>query len=250
MLFEKNMKLSDVIHHDYNLVPVISRFGIFLGFGDGTIEHICKEKDININFFLVILNSFHDSKYLNKKYLQNFQPSLLIEYLRKTHNYYLNNKIPEIENLISLMYDYKEINKQSHSLLQKFFNEYKIELIKHIEREEHNIYPLVLDLEKAIDGNKVTTNLLSTINSYPISSYLDEHENVEEKLTDLKNILIKYLPPSTEAMLPQRNRYKLVKELFVLEKDLADHGVIEDTIMVPKVKLMELQVKQIAEDNE
>jgi regulator of cell morphogenesis and NO signaling len=43
MRIEKDMKLADVIHHDFNLIPVINRFGIQLGFGDGTIEQICKE---------------------------------------------------------------------------------------------------------------------------------------------------------------------------------------------------------------
>ena len=62
MLLEKDMKLADVIHHDYNLIPVISRFGIMLGFGDSSIENICNEKQINIDFFLT---NFANSFYLN-----------------------------------------------------------------------------------------------------------------------------------------------------------------------------------------
>jgi regulator of cell morphogenesis and NO signaling len=54
MRIEKDMKLADVIHHDFNLIPVINRFGIQLGFGDGTIEQICKEQNVNAAFFLII----------------------------------------------------------------------------------------------------------------------------------------------------------------------------------------------------
>ena len=235
MLLEKEMKLADVINHDYNLIPVISRFGIMLGFGDGSIENICKEKDVNIDFFLTILNTFHDPQYLDRKYLKNFSATLLIEYLQKAHNYYLVNKIPEIECLIDDMANKLEVNKSSHQLLQKFFEEYKEEFIKHIEREEKRVYPYAINLEKSVVKGNASPTLLSQIREYPINSYEAEHESVEEKLTDLKNIIIKYLPSSDK----QQSRYKLLKELAVLEKDLHDHAQMENLILVPKVEVLE-----------
>ena len=238
MLLEKDMKLADVIHHDYKLIPVISRFGIMLGFGDGSIENICNEKQINTDFFLTILNAFHDPQYLDKNYLQSFSATLLIDYLLKTHNYYLYNKIPEIEDLIKEMESESEIDSISFELLQKFFEGYKKELVKHIEREEKRVYPYVIDLENAVQNNNISPSILSQIKEYSITSYEAEHENVEEKLMDLKNIIIKYLPCSKY----QKSRYSLLKELTVLEKDLNDHARIEDLILVPKVELLERQV--------
>lgn len=235
MLLEKDMKLADVIHHDYNLIPVISRFGIMLGFGDASIENICKKNQINIDFFLIILNAFHDPQYLDNNYLQSFSATLLIDYLKKTHDYYLLNKIPEIEGLISEMASESEVDRVSHDLLQKFFEEYKNELIKHIEKEENRVYPYVLDLENAVTDKTVSPALLSRIKEYSITSFEDEHDNVEEKLMDLKNIIIKYLPASKN----QQSRYKLLKELTVLEKDLGDHARMEDLVLVPKVEILE-----------
>lgn len=238
MLLEKDMKLADVIHHDYNLIPVIARFGIMLGFGDSSIDSICKMKQINTDFFLTILNAFHDPQYLDKDSQQNFSATLLIDYLRQTHRYYLENKIPEIECLISEMETKSEVDKASYDILQKFFEEYKAELVKHIEREEKRVYPYVIELEKAVTSETIPPSLLSRIEEYSITSYEAEHESVEEKLKDLKNIIIKYLPPSKK----QQSRYKLLKELTVLEKDLNDHANIEDLILVPKVELLEKHV--------
>jgi regulator of cell morphogenesis and NO signaling len=240
MLLEKEMKLADVIHHDYNLVPVIKRFGISLGFGDKSIEIVCHEKDINISFFLTILNAFHDPQLLDKSYLQTFSSKLLIDYLRKTHNYYLEYKIPEIECLIDEMESELEQDKKSYKLLKRFFEEYKSELKKHIEREEKSVYPYVLELEDGINENFVTKSLRNKIKNDSIASYEDEHDNVEEKLTDLKNILIKYIPPTAN----QKNRFKLLKELNVLEKDLNDHASIEDFILVPKVEILEKHIME------
>lgn len=241
MLLEKEMKLADVIHHDYNLIPVISRFGIMLGFGDANIESICIKNEINVDFFLTILNAFHDPQYLDNNYLQSFSVSQLIEYLRKTHNYYLQNKIPEIESLISDMASELEVDEGSHKLLQKFFEEYKNELIKHIEKEENLVYPYILNLEKALSAKEVSSELISQIKKDSIRSYEEEHDNVEEKLMDLKNIIIKYLPSSES----QQSRYKLFKELTVLEKDLIDHARMEDLVLVPKVEILEKLVTEI-----
>lgn len=241
MLLEKEMKLADVIHHDYNLIPVISRFGIMLGFGDASIERICIKNKINIDFFLTILNAFHDPQYLDNNYLQSFSVSQLIDYLRKTHSYYLQNKIPEIEGLISDMVSESEVDEESHKLLQKFFEEYKNELVKHIEEEEYHVYPYILNLENALSEKNVSTDLLSQIKQDSIRSYEEEHDNVEEKLMDLKNIIIKYLPPSES----QQSRYKLLKELTVLEKDLIDHARMEDLVLVPKVEILEKLVTEI-----
>ncbi len=239
MLLEKDMKLADVINHDYNLIPVISRFGIMLGFGDDSIESICNDNEINVDFFLTILNSFHDPMYLDEKYLQSFSATLLVNYLQRAHNYYLYNKIPEIESLIDDMVSHNEIDDVSHKLLQKFFEQYKHEFVKHIEREENRVYPYVVDLEKASTENSVLPTLITRIKEYSISSYEAEHENVEEKLMDLKNIIIKYLPSSKH----QKIRYKLLKELVALEKDLHDHARLEDLILVPKVEALENRIK-------
>ncbi len=238
MLLEKDMKLADIIIHDISLVPVIGRFGILLGFGDESIESICEKKSIDTNFLLTILNAFHDPQYLDKKYLQSFPVDLLVQYLRKTHLYYLNNKIPEIEYLIDKMESESTIEKNSYKLLQRFFKDYKTELIKHIDREEKIVYPYVLDLNNAITNEDITSDLIEKIKRYSITSYEEEHDDVEEKLTDLKNIIIKYLSPSQN----QKSRFRLLKELTALEKDLAEHARIEDLILVPKVELLEKKV--------
>lgn len=241
MRIERNIKLADVIHHDFNLIPVIHRFGIQLGFGDQTIEEICQHKEINIEFFLTILNAFHDPQYFPKKQLQSFPASMLVDYLRKAHQYYLNDKIPEIESLINQMTENEQMNKETYLLMKNFFNEYEKEFSSHTDREEKQVYPYIIALEKAIQTASVDEALLSRMNAYSINDYESEHDNVEDKLFDLKNIIIKYLPISKNDKLS----FQILRELFALEKDLNEHARIEDMILVPKVEAMELTLKNM-----
>ena len=233
------MKMAEVIHLNYHLLNIISRFRISLGFGDKTIERICKEYDIDINFFLEILNSFHDKNYFPKKHLQGFPLKLIIDYLRESHNYYLHIKIPQIEQLLHQLSEYSNgISGESFRLIDKFFHEYKKELEEHIRREEEKVYPYVFFIEEAFHAKNQSEDIVDRILKYSIEDFKNEHDNIEDKLFDLKNIIIKYLPQQVDANLC----HTILFELFRLETDLNDHTRIENKVLVPKVRFMEKRI--------
>jgi regulator of cell morphogenesis and NO signaling len=241
MLIQKEIKLADVIHHDYNLIPVLNRFDIRLGFGDKTIEEICIEKNINIEFFLTILNAFHDRQFFPKKHLQSFPAKLLIQYLNKSHLYYLEEKVPEIEFSIEQLKNNTDLSPETFTLLKNFFEEYRNELTNHINNEEERVYPYVQKLEDAINSGKISDTLIQEMEEYSITDYEEDHDDIESKLYDLKNIIIKYLPSSEN----DNQYFNLLKELFMLESDLNEHSRIEDLILVPKVEAMEFTLKSM-----
>ncbi len=229
------MKMADVLIHNFTLLPVISRFNIKLGFGDKTVKEVCLEAEVNIDFFLEITNSFVDEDYVQQKELNSFPISLIVQYLKKTHQYYLNEKIPEIEHNIHLMLEEETVDNEKFSLVEKFFNDYIKEITNHISREEVAIHPYVLEIESAFYSNKINKDIYSKIKSYSINNYASEHDNIEEKLFDLINIIIKYLPPAKSVSLCNT----ILTELFRLEKDLNIHASLEDKVLIPKVAVME-----------
>lgn len=232
MLITQNMKMAEVIHMNYTLLPVLNRFEIELGFGDSSVEEVCKINNVNVHFFLEIVNAFNDKDYFPKKNLQQFSVSLIVNYLRKNHIYYISEIIPHIEQTINSLSD----NSKNSKLLKNFFAEYKKELLFHIEREENVVYPYVIEIEKINSSSKSTENL----NKYSIDIFADEHENIEEKLFDLKNIIIKYMPSRTESGIYN----KILFDLFTLEKDLNDHSRIEEKVLIPKVREIEKLLKK------
>ena len=74
--------------------------------------------------------------------------------------------------------------------------------------------------------------------SYHISIFQDRHNEIDSKLTELKNILIKYYPA-------KGNNHLLTEVLFdilLCEKDLASHNQVEDYLLVPAVEAIERQL--------
>lgn len=236
MQIQSTMKMAEVIHENYHLLQIISRFGINLGFGDKSVKQVCKEYSIDVDFFLEIVNSYHNKNYFPKKHLQGFSLKLIIEYLHKSHDYYLNTKIPQIARLLNQLAGFAPaITDESLQLIDKFFEEYKNELSDHIQREEEKVYPYVFSVEEAFITKNPTEEIVNLIRKYSIEDFENEHDNVEDKLFDLKNIIIKYLPLPVDSNLS----HAILFELFRLEADLRDHARIEDKVLVPKVKYME-----------
>ncbi|HEX2394001.1 MAG TPA: hemerythrin domain-containing protein [Bacteroidales bacterium] len=236
MLFQPNMKMADVIHMNYHLLQIILRFGINLGFGDKSIRQVCNDYEIDVDFFLEIINSYHHKQYSPKKHLRGFSLKLIVDYLRKSHDYYLKSKIPELSELLMRIATLPDNDPgNSIRLIDQFFNEYRTELEIHIQREEDKVYPYIFRIEKAYLNKKAEKEIVESIKEYSIDDFERDHDNVEDKLLDLKNILIKYLPVPVDPRLSQ----SILFELFRLEVDLRDHARIEDKILVPKVRYME-----------
>ena len=240
MIIKADTKMADVIHVNYYLISVIYRFGINLGFGEDTVKELCKKNDVNLDFFLEIVNAFHDEEYFPNSHLKSFSVQLIIDYLRKTHNYYTKIKIPELQNLINEMVIACYPKSKDVDLVNKFFNEYKEELHNHIKREEDVAFPYAIRIEKAFLSNRISDDLKKELLNYSITKYKSEHDDLEVKPFDLKNIIIKYLPPPTNNYLCS----KVIDELYHLEKDLNDHSRIEEKVMVPKIIEMEDSLKK------
>jgi regulator of cell morphogenesis and NO signaling len=235
MLITRNIKMADVIHLNYFTLTVFNRFGIELGFGDKSVEDVCKIYHVDVDFFLEIVNTFVDKDYFPKKHLQTFPVQFITDYLQKTHDDYHQNKVPEIEFLIEQMVNSCYTQKDNIVLLKKFFNDYKQELLNHTKREEEVVFPYTLAIEKAYLSDKPDQSVLKLMETYSIEVFQNEHDNIEEKLFDLKNIIIKYLPQPKDSKLCN----KLLFELFNLEQDLNDHSRIEEKVLVPKIRQME-----------
>ncbi len=240
MIITAETKMADLIHLNYYLISVIYRFGINLGFGDNTLEEVCRKNNVNLDFFLEIVNAFLDEEYFPQSNLKSFSIQLIIDYLQKTHNYYLNVKIPELEKQIKEMVDTCYLKCKDGDLVNKFFNEYKVELYNHIKREEEVVFPYSLKIEQAYYSQNISKELKNQLLNYSIYEYKKEHDDLEEKPFDLKNIIIKYLPPPSNNYLCS----KVIDQLYHLEKDLNDHARIEDKVLIPKIIELEKSIKK------
>lgn len=218
-------KMVNLIHTNYHLLPVIHRFGIRLGFKNKTVEEICLANQINSDFFITIVNTFHNQNFFPERKLLSFSPLLIIDYLKKTHRYYVNYSLPKIERLLHELFSGKHRNIEMKTI-EEFYQDYKTKLLKHIADEEKNVFPYITKLVNTPEEIKNKTFHLN---------FEEEHESVDLEIDDLKNLIIKYIDPGYNELTCN----ELLSEIFRFEKDILDHARIEDAILIPQVKQLQ-----------
>ena len=70
--------------------------------------------------------------------------------------------------------------------------------------------------------------------------FVRHHDHIDEKLTELKNSIIKYYPDSRKSYVMNA----VLFDIFNCEKDLASHNEVEDYLFVPAVLHLEREVSQ------
>lgn len=241
-LFNENNKLAQVIHRDNSLLPVINRLGIKLGFGDSTIREVCEKEGIEVGFFVEIINVFHYEAYFPEHRLLNLSVSHVIDYLIKTHNYYRQYLIPEIERLMQLFLKSCEGKFAESDLIRSFYDKFQKDCLSHFQTEELEEFPYILELNRLVQNHETGSAIPGKYRNFTIRNFEEDHINIDDKLFDLENILIKYLPPNYD----QNVGNALLSNLFLFGKDLKNHSRIEDYILAPKVK----QLEKFLKDNE
>ncbi len=223
IVFSGTMKLADLVGANYQLLNVLSRMGIGLGFGELTINEVCERQGIDPESFLLICDVYtYDDFVPSKEVLATADPSTLVDYLHNSHSFYLDKEFASLERNLKAMVE--PCDSAQKKIVEKFFKGYKKQVENHFAYEESVVFPYVRALVK---GERQE--------SYAIEQFEENHSNIEETLNDLKNIVMKYLPETCDTVLRNEVLYKL----FSLEADLAKHTVIEDTVLIPIVNKME-----------
>lgn len=217
------MKLSELIDQNYRLLPVLARMGVRGSFGEKTVSEVCSEVGLDPETTILICKVYSGGNFkLSRREIARCRPADVLNYIHQSHSYYQANAIEEIEKSVRLLIE--PCSKGSKKVVWEFFMGYKDELRRHFKFEEEKLIPYVQSL---IDGSRKE--------DFTIEFFEKNHTNVDEKLGDLKNIVMKFLPHECDEWL----RLVLLQQLFALEEDLHSHTCIEDNILVPMVKYLE-----------
>lgn len=220
--YKETDSMSELICENYPMLLVLSRFGIALGFGDKSIKEVCLENSVDANTFLAVVNLLIAEEREVVKNLQDVSVRSLIMYLKNSHTYFLDFRLPLIRRKLIEAIDCSNENAVAMVII-RYYDEYVAEVRRHMMYEEETVFPYV---EGVLDG--------VTSHKYSIDIFSKHHDKVEAKLSELKNIIIKYYPAKTSNELNS-----VMFEIFSCAQDLASHNDIEDYLFVPVIREME-----------
>ena len=204
------MKMAELLERDSSLLGVFARMGLNFGYGDATVEEVCTSAGIDSGTFLIICKVYSDDSYRpSPEEFEGADNSVIVTYLSRSHDYYINVALKDLAADIGrMMFPCEEAHQK---VIWKFFTDFKDELLKHFEYEEKNVFPYVKG-----PGEKV-----------PIGSYEEDHSGTEETLEDLKNLVMTHLPTSAD----QQEAFKVLSGITSLQSDIRKHILLEETAL-------------------
>ncbi|MBR4043586.1 MAG: helix-turn-helix transcriptional regulator [Bacteroidaceae bacterium] len=225
-IYIPNDKMADIICDNYSLLQVMSRFGLPLGFGDYTVEEVCHSHQVDCRTFLAVANFINKGHSRSSASIDDISVESLMTYLKNAHHYFLDFQLPTIRRKLLEAIDCSMDNEVTFLILT-FFDNYVKEVRNHMSYEDTHVFTYV---DKLLKGEKSE--------DYDIHMFVRHHDHIDEKLTELKNSIIKYYPDSRKSYVMNA----VLFDIFNCEKDLASHNEVEDYLFVPAVLQLENQV--------
>jgi DNA-binding CsgD family transcriptional regulator/iron-sulfur cluster repair protein YtfE (RIC family) len=213
-------KLAEVLRSDLNLMFVLNQFSIPLGFGEKSIREVSLKYEVDCDQLLTMLQFHAQPEKPDMDKLRSLSAELILNYLKSSHTYFLEFRLPDIEHQIDVALSESSTRKT----ILSYFEEYEREVREHMNYENNVFFPYV---EKLIQEGQPQ--------DYSVREYESRHDNIEEKLDDLINLLLKYLPSEGDS-------YRLgdvLKKLQQCNQELNQHRLLEDEVLVPKIRLLE-----------
>ncbi|WP_303324631.1 LuxR C-terminal-related transcriptional regulator [uncultured Duncaniella sp.] len=221
--YQAGDKMRDLVRNNSELILVMGRFDISLGFGDKTVREVCRTHHVDEKTFLAVVNYVAGRDYR----FEDVSLSSLIRYLKQSHEYFLDFNLPNIRRKLIEAVDCSDGNDIA-MLIIRFYDEYVQAVRKHMEYENETVFSYVEQLSQG-----------HLKRNYTISEFASKHAPIGDKLKELKDVIIRCYP--------EKNNYLLnaaLLEIISCEQDLTSHCMIEDKLFVPAVKLIEQQLRE------
>ena len=215
-----SVKMADLIDANPSLLLMLQHFNIDFRVSDQTVQQLCAHYDINENLFVNIANLYNGFNTKGYQLYTDQELIQVIDFLKNTHDYYRSDKYPQISSYIRQLQENHP--EREVRMLEKFFNDYFKEVLEHLDYEDNIAFPYFITLLQNGTNRKSQERYSSKV-------YSEHHTDIELKLKDLKNLLLKYVKIDNDLDL----RRKLFFALFELEFDLYIHSLIEETILIP-----------------
>lgn len=236
-----NMKMWDLISENSRILLLLEHFDIDFRVGERSVGQLCMDYGIPVTLFVSVANLYNGFQPGRGELPDVVDIPRIIGFLTNSHRYYKLDKYPEIMGYISLLLE--RTGDERVKLVEDFFRSYFDEVVEHLDYEDKVAFPYFLSLAGEAATGFIAGGYEGFVKGRDFSAreYNLHHTDIETKLSDLKNLLIKHIPLQGELPL----RRKLLFALQELEYDLLIHASIEETMLLPLAGKIEKEWKSV-----
>lgn len=229
--YGKNDTLRSLIIDNNMLLMVTDRFNIPFGFGDATVAQVCAANGVDIGTFLAVCNLLTSGD--AGADVEDIAVDSLIGYLKRAHVSFLDVMLPRIRQHLIEGVNYSSADNVSF-LLMKFFDDYVMEVKRHMEHENDEVFRYA---ERLLAGD--------CDRQWCIADFSGNHGHMASKLRELKDLFIYHYNQAENTRLTAT-----LFDIMICEKDLLAHFEVENRLFIPAVEALEKRVRGSRGDTE
>lgn len=220
--------LKTISSHHPLFETVLDRYSLRFSDQGMPVGVACKKSNISTEFLIEILRVFEAPQTFDTEKLKQFPVPVVLDYLYRTHRYYQDKRLGEIELSVDRI---AEVYGQEHPLLillRTFFQRYKNQLAEHIQEEEKTLFPHIQKMYEAkVAGEEI-------VDDFDYDQFLHGHGE-DELDTPLREIqqLVERQHPEVKTLFP----YNVLNwQLNALSQDLWIHERVEEEVLIGMMK--------------
>lgn len=161
----------------------------------------------------------------------------LLTFIQETHHVFTRQELARLEKLLTKVCRVHGRRRPELLKVQTLFLALQQELLPHLLKEEHVLFPYLVRMEEAVYfGQPVPQPFFGTVN-HPVRMMMTEHDGAGELLQALRNAANDYALPA-DACFSYRTLYQALIEF---EADLHQHIHLENNILFPRAIALEAQ---------
>lgn len=237
-MISKKQSIPEILTYNPSLKTVFDRYDTWRVDEHAPLYRIDPQIFSDNDFLVEILRAFDNPRRFCPTRFLRFPIHIVLDYLYRTHRYYADKRMLEIEQTIGQL---AGAHGNGHPLLlslDSFFPTYREHLEEHMALEEDTLFPYILDLEENIEMGQKGESIFA---HYSLDEFLISHEEdeLDAQLGKMHRLIRQRHPELQKNFLFQI----LSAQLEAFEKDLFIHEQIEDHVLVAQARRLESKLK-------
>jgi regulator of cell morphogenesis and NO signaling len=241
----RTKNLQQLVEENYIFGSILHFFGIdFYKHPDETLEKVCARRHLSTQVIARELLSRRQQERVSPlSLLASYPVDMVIGHLRQSHRQFTRRRLPYVASLIqgadlaSLPPPYVDIVAD----LQLAFPLFAEDFIKHIFREETELFDHITLLDDAFYGVAPLPKVFYALQKVSIQDFAHAHGTDDDDMKGIRELTQHYAVSASAPLIVR----VLYAELQGFEEELRLHAAIEDDLLLAKALVLEQKVKKL-----
>jgi regulator of cell morphogenesis and NO signaling len=244
----RTKNLHQLVEENYVFGAILHFFGIdFYKHPHETLEKVCARRHLSTQVVTRELQARQQQERVPpQSLLASYPVDMVIGYLRQSHRQFTRRRLPYLASLVQGAQPEALPSEHAAVLadLQLAFPLFAEDFIRHIHKEENEVFGHITLLDDALYGLVPLPQAFFALDKVSIQDFAQAHHADDDDMAGIRELTQNYATTASTPLIVK----VLYAELQAFEEELKVHAAIEDELLLVKAQQLEHKVRQLVQE--